>query len=1588
MQNKIGFLKGLDRDSSFSKRDPNSYYDALNIRVLTDDGLSTGSITNEKGNSLLFSMPESLGAVFILPEVVTSGTYRIFYTYSGFVEFTLLPDTISNTYNTIISNVDVISNIANGYYSVLLNNNVIYFIGLSNLVNVTATSPSPIINTMLESNGFKILGVGTMRDWVVVFTTATVGTTGNGQIWKCKYDKITQEITNSTFVGGLIPEYHLVYNGILNFNMDYRVGEVVSRYQDASHGKIFFIDGLNTMKHINILDPLSLALTSSEIDIVPNVTFSQPKITEVLTGGSLKSGSIQYSYQLFNQGGAETSFAPASGIIHLTDKNEYSSNTLTYKGVAPDTITGKAVKVNISDIDTTFDYIRLISIYYTSQEGQPEINIIEEKPIPSSSSINFIDDGNPIGVYALTEYNSTGSRVFIPGTITTKNNYLVAANIKEQYFDIDESTYWDARAYRWRNDTGVFMIDNVEYNTPYFISETADCVLTRAEQEIYKYTPSSSHLGGYGINISYEFKLAQVKIDDDSDNTKTLTNIDLASQLWSSKLDSTYIDNNSYTNYASPINREQLIGFTRDEIYRFGIVFFDNKGRQSFTKWIGDIKMPSIRDLDTKVTYNTDAIGGIESGSGVDMHDYNTVFEDALGTGIYANVLGVNFTVSNVPTGLSYRIVRVRREQQDKYILGQGLMGCSRILDATNVGTYNHVTSADSGGTAKGDTGTLYNGVSDKYLISFKSPEVLFTNVINPVQGDLVEIVALTDNTTYASDPNGWSGEAATYKIVFTPKIKSLTPHVKETSVIKDGIKVVDTLPVNPDYRYVIENGGTRTRVLNHNNAYKGSALMLGLVDTLTVASVDNHIILNYTKDPSLIQYGGNSYYDRINNTYIACGNLNSGIVYGGDAFIGMFEYLNAMLYNQASEDVKECMEVVYIPLESSVNVEVGHGTYYSKDNADWKLCESVAFGLSINSAYPANYTDMYQYNSAYSVEPIGKTYTVKPLFFQNNKINDYRVIVSEKHVNNQIVDSWTKFLYNNLIEVNSAYGSINKIITYRNRLFFFQDNAFGVLGFEDRQLLKDNTGLPLTLGTGGILTNFQYISEKTGTKSKFGVVDTGKSLYFVDLNNRKFMRFNGDTDETISDDGLSSFFRTFDYGNTLIQDSTNNYKGIHGVFDPINKRVLYTMFGNEFIIGTEEVSSIVVKYGALYNWYAATDVRVISSGGGWGVPEWTDFTELRNYIDPTGTNNSNIVGLKLKDTDNVFWDVVTGSPVNAYLFNARGCGNRDSAGTFSGIKEIYFLWTITPLFQYEFDSRVTHMTSYSDIFNVGTELGPSSHILATGDSIRLFRPATLTELSQDDGTPCANYTGNDGKIYRTVKIGTQVWLADNLCETKYADGSTIPLVTDNTEWSALTTGGMCYYDNDINNSYINTTSIVNTTSNGKTFSYNEVLGGFESFYSFVPTIYENTDFGVISVNPTTKASCYLHTKGNRGVWYDVAYNSHITSVIAPTPDIKKVFTNLEFNSYVEINGVDVPLSTINTIQSWNSYQNTGSITLTNPTNIRRRFRTWRYQFPRVSSLRLMDYSLSTKLSFVNSVSEDRYFRLDDIIVDYLVPMI
>jgi len=85
----------------------------------------------------------------------------------------------------------------------------------------------------------------------------------------------------------------------------------------------------------------------------------------------------------------------------------------------------------------------------------------------------------------------------------------------------------------------------------------------------------------------------------------------------------------------------------------------------------------------------------------------------------------------------------------------------------------------------------------------------------------------------------------------------------------------------------------------------------------------------------------------------------------------------------------------------------------------------------------------------------------------------------------------------------------------------------------------------------------------------------------------------------------------------------------------------------------------------------------------------------------------------------------------------------------------------------------------------------------------------TITAFKADGTTPLtnsplsitanasipANVTDIDGNTYEVVKIGTKVWMAENLKVTKYSDGTAIPEVVFSDDWAALN-------DNNIDKAY------------------------------------------------------------------------------------------------------------------------------------------------------------------------------------------
>lgn len=157
------------------------------------------------------------------------------------------------------------------------------------------------------------------------------------------------------------------------------------------------------------------------------------------------------------------------------------------------------------------------------------------------------------------------------------------------------------------------------------------------------------------------------------------------------------------------------------------------------------------------------------------------------------------------------------------------------------------------------------------------------------------------------------------------------------------------------------------------------------------------------------------------------------------------------------------------------------------------------------------------------------------------------------------------------------------------------------------------------------------------------------------------------------------------------------------------------------------------------------------------------------------------VAGGYLKETGLTHWNTPNTGATNSFGFTARGSGGRDNIGSFIGLTIFGHFW----------GSTSSGSNGYAFYLSYGNTIGGTSNWYKNGGlPIRLICDSTT-----DPGT-----VDIDGKRYNTVKIGDQVWLAENLKAEHYADGTPISEVTDNTAWAALTTPGLCAYNNDWGN--------------------------------------------------------------------------------------------------------------------------------------------------------------------------------------------
>lgn len=533
------FTKGMNKDVSKTLLPQNNYIDALNIRILTSEGYSTGVVSNFKGNDFSFTFPTSNYNTAVSTEVNIIGYTTIRDILVLFTKETCQPA----RFNT------------DGVWLVFYNNE---------------TNKLFDLNKTEENAEFLI-----------------------------KYPWAYDTINNSTDKLGILKAYERID---LNFSLDNPI-EAIGRYINDNTQKVYWTDNNNLFRNLNVVKtssqtyPLQNSIYS--LTMIPGANLERPLITKVDVGGSLLAGKIAYIYRLYHKDGGQTPFSPISNVVHLCVSRSFDSSSLLYNGSPLGTDTGKSCLIDINNIDTTYDSIEVCSVLYQNYDASPLINVVKRTNVPSNGKLSIIDNGETSFELLDLEVLNIQNKLFVSKTFVQKDTRLFHGNIKEDILDVD----YDARAYRSNVNGGFYDYTDINGNSTTIdisnwdsIPESSDVINT--DQYNFKYKGNSNKFGGLGPNVSYEFYTHKTTGNNAGYSGLTFTTAKTQAPIYDNNFSSDdFVSNYGYTDYANPLS-EQTVSYQRDEVYRFGIVFRDGYGRKSYVKWIGDIKMPAIWEAD------------------------------------------------------------------------------------------------------------------------------------------------------------------------------------------------------------------------------------------------------------------------------------------------------------------------------------------------------------------------------------------------------------------------------------------------------------------------------------------------------------------------------------------------------------------------------------------------------------------------------------------------------------------------------------------------------------------------------------------------------------------------------------------------------------------------------------------------------------------------------------------------------------------------------------------------------------------------------------------------------------------------------
>jgi hypothetical protein len=1246
------FSKGMIKDFSDFSKPADSYSHALDIRLNSEGSENEYTITNIQGTTLKVTIPTVPNILIIEPTYI-SISFPITFTpqlnvntilYSGAnitassyddlfnqLEISLKEDPVFTPLNiTVAKSGQRIS-----IYSIT--NDVIDFTGNPSI--------TPYISTTLQLKEFAnvIIGWTLINDDIYLITTENNTLSGGtGTFWKMSYDTVTLVVTLT-----------LVYSANLKlstFRPILNPGGIESIYETPSIGRIYWTDRYNDLRGINIYNTNVMAIHPDRLSIDSGKTLKKATLNNVSLGGAAISGLYTVSYRLRSGENSVTSYAPESGPIHIVE-SAGASFFQNYQGNVAGTITNKQFTVNFTGIDTDYSYLDVIILRKESADARPFISKVAEIPIVNSE-FNYTYTGATEESFITEEEFTKINEIFnVCHTIAQKDNILFAGNTIGKGFDIE----FDARAYRFKRDgtTMLYKEDGVivefdgsnwsdsnnlattPFNNNGLLPENADAY--NIDQNTYMYWQNGQTIGGQGPNVRYEFITMPISGDVIPSTGSSLPNpwripwrdvqfnINMGDDNLYTKRD------NAWPSFGSEYVDHFLRGYRREEKYRFFLVFVKN-GIESYQKWIADIKMPAVHQERAGYpgTYeNFPLTERVDFGNEID--DKWTVLS-----------LGIKFIidVSSVADQIDgFRIKRVQLNQEDRTILGQGILhGSSKTGNTYQPVGYVGTFAADTYPYTLNDPAIIdFSNNKFNKLISFVSPDLLFGKGIDYIAGDSIKVVTGLANypdstiksklfrgatTTLPTRIAGFGGQVGLFKLYRNINVKN-NSWFGGLAYPNTAIPIQDAKNITQGQTAIVDNAEFKNL---RSNTFIDEGTLFS--DTVVIAcnnlgylltsfnSLDTEFVLTRfgTHDKDFAdkvlvnyvrvnngQYGGNGYLARSNNISI---NTNIDVVlnkvtgitqfnldtFGGDTFVTLFDNYRSIRNYQKYGGNHTDMPRIYgtvlcFPVESNVNTDLRHGVTPLR-NATWEGNPDPV-GAPDPSIYPIDYGEDFKYDYTWSSQPDTNRSFSEQINVIINRIYPMRIWASAKKILGERVDSFMQFKTETFIDITGKFGEIRQLIIFSDKLHAFQKRAFGIASVNDRSVVNDDSGTGIVLGESGVLPRFDYISQNVGSWHQSSFATSPRGILFYNVLDSGLYLYNGESLPDITDQKIKNWLYSHTRGEIQTNDTPDRGNtpriGMTTTYDNRNKEFLITFLddsnGESFTIAYADTKNVITSF-------------------------------------------------------------------------------------------------------------------------------------------------------------------------------------------------------------------------------------------------------------------------------------------------------------------------------------------------------------------------------------------------------------------------